>query len=137
MYYEKSMGSKMKDLFQGGLYRSRDGVILGVCKGISEYFDFSLFWIRAIMILLFLISGFWPLTALYFIAALLMKPKPVVPIDNDEEQEFYESYVNSRKGAVDRVKRRFQNLDRRIQRMEHTVTAKEYDWERRFNSGEA
>ena len=24
-----------------GLYRSRNGVILGVCRGIAEYFDFN------------------------------------------------------------------------------------------------
>ena len=30
-----------------GLYRSRNGVLLGVCRGIADYFDFSVFWIRA------------------------------------------------------------------------------------------
>ena len=29
-----------------GLYRSRNGVILGVCRGIADYFDLSAFWIR-------------------------------------------------------------------------------------------
>ena len=30
-----------------GCYRSREGVIFGVLRGIAEYFDFSVFWIRA------------------------------------------------------------------------------------------
>ncbi|MFH1122117.1 MAG: envelope stress response membrane protein PspC [Pseudomonadota bacterium] len=124
---------RFENILQGGLYRSRQGVILGVCKGIAQYFDFSVFWTRAIAIILLLVTGFWPITILYFIAALLMKPEPVVPIQSSEEQEFYDSYIHSRKRAIDRLKRRFGNLDRRIQRMEHTVTSREFDWEKRLN----
>jgi phage shock protein C len=32
-----------------------------------------------------------------------------------------------------RLKRTYDNLDRRIQRMEHIVTSREYDWDRRLN----
>jgi phage shock protein C len=125
---------KFENILQGGLYRSRQGVVLGVCKGIAQYFDFSVLWMRAIAIVLLLVTGFWPITILYFIAALLMKPEPVVPIQSSEEQEFYDSYIHSRKRAIDRLKKRFDNLDRRIQRMEHTVTSREFDWEKRLNT---
>lgn len=125
---------RFEKIFRGGLYRSRNGIILGVCKGIADYFDFSVFWARTIVCLLFLFSGFWPIAALYFIAALLMKPEPVIPIQTDDQQEFYDSYIYSRKGATDRLRRRYENLDRRIQRMEHTVTAREFDWDRRLNT---
>ena len=125
---------RFENILRGGLYRSRKGVILGVCRGIAEYFDFSVFWARAIVLVLLIISGFWPIMGLYFIAALLMKPEPVVPIQTEEEQEFYDSYINSRKGAVDRLKRRYDNLERRIQRVEHTVTAREFNWENRLNT---
>ena len=120
-------------ILRGGLYRSRNGVILGVCRGIAEYFDFSAFWVRAIAVGLFIFSGFWPVTILYFIAALLMKPEPAIPIDTDEEQEFYDSYVHSRKGAIDRLKRRYDNLERRIRRMEDTVTSREFNWDSKLN----
>ena len=120
-------------ILHGGLYRSRNGIILGVCRGVAEYFDFSVFWARTIVFILFLFSGFWPIAALYFIAALLMKPEPVIPIQTEDQQEFYDSYVYSRKGATDRLKRRYDNLDRRIQRMEHTVTTREFDWDQRLN----
>ena len=121
-------------ILRDGLHRSRNGMILGVCRGIAEYFDFSVFWVRAIAVIFLFISGLWPITGLYFLAALLMKPEPVIPIETDEEQEFYDSYIYSRKGAVDRVKRRFDNLDRRIQRMEHHVTSREFDWEHRLRT---
>jgi len=124
--------------FQGasgrGLYRSRNGSILGVCRGLAEYFDFSIFWVRAITLICLLLSGLWPIAGIYFIAALMMKPEPVLSIRTDEEQEFYDSYVNSRKGAANRLKRRYSNLDRRLQRMENIVTSREFDWDQRLNS---
>jgi phage shock protein C len=125
---------RFEKILRGGLYRSRNGVVLGVCRGIAEYFDFSVFWTRAIVLIVLLFSGFWPIMALYFIAALLMKPEPVIPIESEDQQEFYNSYIYSRKGAIDRMKRRYENLERRIQRMEHRVTTKEFDWDRRLNT---
>ena len=119
---------------QGGIYRARDGVFLGVCKGISEYFDFSLFWIRMGMVVFFIFSGFWPVIGVYLVAAFFMKPKPVKPIHSEEEREFYDSYVHAPRSATHRLKKKFRDLDRRIRRMEDEVTTREYDWERRFNS---
>ena len=121
-------------IFNGGLYRSRQGIILGVCRGISDYFDFSLMWTRILAVIFLLVSGFWPAMGLYFIAALLMKPAPVIPIQTEAEQEFYDSYTQSRNGALYRLKRRYQKLERRIQRMEDKVTSREFDWENRLNS---
>jgi phage shock protein C len=128
------MRRRFKNILCHGVYRSRDGIILGVCRGFAEYFDFSVFWVRAVTLLVFLFSGFWPVAVLYFIAALVMKPEPVIPIDTNEEQEFYDSYVHSRKGAADRLKRRYRNLEARIQRLEETVTTREFDWEHRINT---
>ena len=119
---------------QGGIYRARDGVFLGVCKGISEYFDFSLFWIRMGIVVFFIFSGFWPVIGVYLVAAFFMKPKPVKPIHSEEEREFYDSYAHSPRSAAHRLKKKFRDLDRRIRRMEDEVTNREYDWERRFNS---
>jgi phage shock protein C len=115
-----------------GLYRSRDGRILGVCKGFADYLDFPVRWLRIGAILAAIFSGFWPVMGLYFLAAILMKPEPVVPLENDDDREFYDSYATSRAMALQRLKRVFDSLDRRIRRVEDTVTAREYDWERRL-----
>jgi phage shock protein C len=114
------------------LYRSRRGVIFGVCQGLADYFGFSLFWIRMIMVIILLFSGIWPILGLYLLAALIIKPEPVQPIEDEAEQEFYDSYVYSRHGAAQRLKQRFQKLDRRIRRMEDMVTSREFDWDRRM-----
>lgn len=117
-----------------GLYRSRTGLLMGVCKGTAQYFDFSVFWMRAIAVVLLLFSGIWPMLVMYIVAALLIKPEPVLPLETEEEQDFYNSYTTSRSMALRRLKRIYDHLDRRIQRLESTVTTREYDWERRFNA---
>ena len=116
-----------------GLYRSRNGVIFGVCKGVSDYLDVSVFWTRVIAVLLFFFTGIWPVLGIYILAAFLMKPAPVVPFRGPEDAEFYNSYTSSRTMALQRLKRTFDNLDRRIQRIESIVTARDYDWERRLH----
>ena len=123
----------MTRIYRNGIYRSRSGAILGVCKGLAEHFDFSVFWTRVIAVILLFVAGFLPAIGLYLLAALLMKPEPVIPVHDADEKEFYDSYTNSRHGALQRLKRRYENLQRRIQRMEHIVTSAEYDWEDRFN----
>jgi len=120
-------------LFRGGIYRSRNGVIFGVCRGLAEHFDFSVFWVRAIAVIFLLVTGFWPAIGLYLIATLMMKPAPVIPIKTDAEQELYDSYANSRHLAANRIKRRYENLERRIRRMEHIVTTREFDWDERLS----
>jgi len=64
----------------------------------------------------------------YVIAALLIKPEPMIPFREDSDQEFYDSYINSKGLALQRLKRTFDNLERRIRRMESIVTARDYDW---------
>ena len=127
--------NKYTRLSRNGIYRSRSGMILGVCKGLAQHFDFSVFWTRVIALILLCVAGFFPAIGLYLLGALLMKPEPVIPVRNSAEKEFYDSYTYSRQGALQRLKRRYENLQRRIQRMEHIVTSAEYDWENRLNNG--
>ena len=116
------------------IYRSRNGVVLGVCRGVADYFDISVFWVRAIMVVVFLLSGFWPVIGIYLVAALLMKPEPAQSFASDDERNFYDSYAHSPQSAAQRLRKKFHDLERRIRRMEDKVTDKEYEWERKFNS---
>ena len=120
-------------LTRSGIYRSRNGVIFGVCRGLAEHFDFSILWARVIAIIFLLVTGFWPAIGIYLIVTLLMKPAPVIPIKTEAEQEFYDSYANSRHLAARRIKRRYENLERRIRRMEHIVTTREFDWDEKLS----
>ena len=116
-----------------GLYRSRSGVFFGVCRGVAEYFDLNVFWTRFFVFVMFLLSGIWPMLVIYIIASFIMKPEPIRPIESEAEQEFYDSYVYSRQRAVMRLKRRFKDLERRIRRMEDSVTSREFDWDQKLN----
>jgi phage shock protein C len=116
-----------------GLYRSRHGIICGVCRGVAEYLDFSVFWTRMIAVALLIFTGLWPIVGIYLLAMLVMKPEPLVPLESDDEAEFYNSYTHSRSMALQRLKRIYDKIDRRVQRMEHAVTAREYDWDQRLN----
>lgn len=117
-----------------GPYRSRKGIIMGVCRGVGDYFDFSVFWIRVILIILFLISGFWPVVVLYFVAGSIMKPEPVIRPQQHYEEEFGGGYAHTRRPDSGYVKRRQQTLERRIRNLESTVTSKEYDWDQRLRA---
>ena len=70
---------------RGPLYRSRHGRILGVCRGLAEYMNVSVFWTRVIALALLVFTGFWMVLGIYFVAALLMKPEPVVPLESEED----------------------------------------------------
>ena len=82
------------------LYRSRSGVIFGVCRGIAEHYGFNVVGFRVMTTIIVVVLGIWPLVAAYIVAAFLLKPEPVVPFEEDSEQEFYDSYVNSRSMAA-------------------------------------
>jgi len=118
----------------GGPYRSRCGLFFGVCRGLADHFDFSAFWLRAIVVIAAFMTGFVPVLVGYLLVALLMKLAPVLPLENNGDAEFYNSYTSSRPMALSRLKSTFESLDRRIQRMEDIVTARDYDWDERLRS---
>ncbi len=118
---------------RNGPYRSRDGKIAGVCSGIAEHFSTSPFWIRLIALVILFATGIWPAVIIYFIAAAIMKPAPVRPFESESESEFYDAYVSVPKYTIHHIYEKFKNLDRRIQQMEDTVTARAYDWDSRLS----
>ncbi len=119
-----------------GLYRARNGVFFGVCRGLAEYFHFSVTGVRVAFVVGTLFTGVWPMIAAYALAALLMPVAPVLPLDNDADAEFYNSYSASREMALLRLKHTYERLDRRIQRIESVVTNRGYDWEQRLHKSD-
>lgn len=119
--------------YRRNLYRSRNGKIFGVCKGLAEYFEVSTKWVRIIAIGALLFTGFWPTVAVYLVAAYLMKPESAIPLEDEMEEEFYHSYTTSRVMALKRLKYKFDSLDRRVQRMESAVTTPEFTWQQRLD----
>ena len=50
-----------------------------------------------------------------------------------EERDDSRSFAEERRAATDRLKRTFDRLNKRLQNLEDSVTAKEFDWERRYD----
>ena len=124
---------KFNSMSRQGLYRSRNGVILGVCRGLADYFDFSVFWIRAIAVILFIFTGFWPVVGIYILAALLMKPGPAKYVDSGSNHKGNSRYRCTRNDTTERLKRKWKHLEKRIRGMEDKVTSREFDWHSRFH----
>ena len=124
--------SQYNTISRRGLYRSRDGIILGVCRGVADYFDFSAFWIRAILIVVFILTGFWPVIGIYLVAALLMKSEPGVPGKNYSKRKPRCGFSRTGRVTSERLKRKWRHLEKRIRRMEDKVTSREFDWNSRF-----
>lgn len=113
-----------------GLYRSRRGILFGVCRGLADYFDLSANALRAVAVLLFLLTGFFPVVVAYLAAAFILRPEPALPFRDTADREFYDSFARSPELARERLRRRYENIDRRIRRMESIVTSREFQWER-------
>ncbi|AEC01380.1 PspC domain-containing protein [Parasphaerochaeta coccoides] len=59
------------------LYRSRYGLILGVCQGIATWAELPVWVVRVGVIILAASTAFFPVAFCYLLAALLMEPEPV------------------------------------------------------------
>ena len=124
--------SRYRSIFRRGPYRSRKGAILGVCRGIADYFDFSVFWVRAIAVMLLVFTKFWLVIGLYILAALLMKSEPAIYIRTGARHEGDSRYTYAKQDTAERLKRKWKHLERRIRRMEDKATSREFDWNRRM-----
>jgi len=115
-----------------GLYRSRRGWIFGVCRGFANYSGVSVLWIRLALAILMCLTGFWPAVLIYIVAAIFMRPEPILPPRSDDDWEFYNSYAMDRSMAIARLKRQFDEIERRARRLESIVTARDFRWESRL-----
>jgi phage shock protein C len=111
-------------------------MILGVCKGLADHIGISPFWVRMAALALLVFTAVAPVAVLYVLAAVIMKPEPVVPFQSEADEEFYNSFASSRTMALHRLQRTYERLDRRLRRMEDVVTARDYDWHARLNGSD-
>lgn len=112
---------------QRGLYRSRRGVFFGVCRGLAEYFDMSVKWVRIITVVAFIFTGIWPAAIIYILLAVIMKPEPFMYFGKPGMQGA-QDYASDRAAAVGRLNSTFQRLERRLRRLEDVVTSRDFSW---------
>jgi phage shock protein C len=62
---------------------------------------------------------------LYFLAVLIIKLEPAIPVISETEMG---------RGAMERLRMRYENMERRLRRIEAIITTSEFDWNRRLNT---
>ena len=116
------------------LYRSRDNrVFFGVCGGIAEHFDFSPLGVRLIFAVVALFTPpAWALwIILYIVLGLMLKEAPPRPFATTDEEEFWNTCQSSRSAALGRIRRRYEMIDKRLQRIETIVTSPRFELDRK------
>ena len=114
------------------LYRDTENAMLaGVCAGIADYFGFS---VKALRWLVFLGCAFMmPAIFLCYIAAAFLLPRKPVDLYRDEgEESFWRSVRRDPHYACGDIRRKFRDLDTRLQGMEHYVTSPRFDLDQEF-----
>ncbi len=117
-----------------GLYRARDGVFLGVCKGFADHLNLRVGWIRFFVIITALLTRAAPMVALYLIAAFLMRRGRGPSHESKKTRTQHRDCDRSFKGMAGRLKRRFENMEARLRRMEDAVTSREFEWDRKMKT---
>ena len=68
-YYESRCSRRYR---RNRLHRAPEGIIFGVCEGLSEWSGIPVGIIRVLAIIAFCSSGFFPVGVLYHLAALFL-----------------------------------------------------------------
>ena len=114
------------------LYRDTEhGMLAGVCAGIADYFGIS---VRALRWLTALGCFFMlpPIVICYVLAAFLLPRKPVGLYRNADEEMFWRTVRRDPHYAFDNIRRKFRDLDTRLQGMEQYVTSPRFDLDEEF-----
>lgn len=84
---------------QKRLTKSQNKILAGVFGGIADYFNLDPAWVRIIGAALIIFTGFFPGTALYIIAAMVMpEPNEVAPKMERHETDYQTGRPNTMNG---------------------------------------
>ena len=122
------------------LYRSKNGEILGVCKGIAEWRDYPVDTIRLIVVLIAIFTAIAPCLIIYFILGLVL---PVNPYDEDT-RSYDRGYRDGRRDRRERKGKTyyynpepedFVSSESKAENEEEAERRKkESDWDNRFSN---
>jgi phage shock protein C len=109
-----------------GPYRSKNGMLLGVIRGLADHFQISPFYLRIIVIFLSLILAFWPAVILYIAAAIVMPKEPKVKPISERDKEIFLLGKADPDALVESLVNRSQRLEQKLRRLEDYVTSKPF-----------
>ena len=114
--------------------RSKErAVIAGVCAGLADYFGFNLKATRILAVISLFMA--MPITLLiYFGAVFLIPTASDERSSNSYDPEFRKAVRSSPAQTLTDVRRRFQQLDGRLARLERYVTSSRFDLDQEFKN---
>jgi phage shock protein C len=114
------------------LYRDPDhGMIAGVCAGIAAYFGVERIVVRLAFVLAFFL--FFVLAVVGYVALAVALPKrPPALFASGEEEAFWRSVTTAPDDTLQRLRRRFSDIELRLRSMESHVASPEFDLHRKF-----
>lgn len=116
------------------LYRSRNGMLLGICQGIADWRDLPVFVVRLIFVIICLATAVAPCVVIYLLLGLIIPIEPRGAYGKNDN--YYDNFRKNGKATMDDIKNEFDNLKSRVNKMEDEATKdKEGDWDRRFHNG--
>ena len=114
--------------------RSKDrAMIAGVCAGLAEYFGFNLKATRVLAVISLFMA--MPITLIAYFGTVFLVPSAATERRRpDYDPEFRQAVRASPAQTLSDVRRRFQQLDGRLARLERYVTSSRFDLDQEFRN---
>ena len=115
--------------------RSPRGCVLGVATGLAEWRGLPINLTRLLVLLLVCCTSFVPGLIIYLVVALLLPEQTDDDIirEGSNRYSYYTSY-RKREKEDDDLKRRYENLKRKVEGMENDLFDKEKEWDAHFKA---
>jgi len=114
------------------LYRDPDnGMMMGVCAGIADYFGIARWMVRVGAVILLFAFTFMTVIA-YFALGYILKPKPTDLYIDAEEERFWRNTRVDPKRTVGDLQSKYRHIEKRIRDAEAFVTSSEFKLRRDF-----
>jgi len=112
------------------LYKNpHKGVFMGVCAGLADYMGVKPLLIRILAVICAFAWSF-VLVPIYLIAGFALDPRPTDLYRDPDEEDFWKTARNRPDVTSASMRRRFNDIDRRMQRLERLLTSKRFRLER-------
>ena len=127
--------SKLRTGFLSEMQRyPRDGWLAGVCRGIADYFDWKVQWVRVIVIAIALLTTAWPVLIVYGVLWYVMEEGD---LNNPNRPKWSDMPMAAARAAgasassetasttLRDIKERFMRLDDRLRKLEDSALNKD------------
>jgi len=114
------------------LYRDpANGMLMGVCAGIADYFGIPRWIVRVGAVFMFFAFFFMTVVA-YLVLGFVLKPKPIDLYANEDEERFWRGARIDPKRTVSDLHAKYRAIEKRIRDAEAFVTSSEFRLRRDF-----